>query len=207
MATKTQTVPAILSAAMDLAAEQGWSRTTLAEIARRADLPLAEIYRTTGGKPGILEALSRHADAQVLSGSAPDMEDHPRDRLFDVLMRRFDALGPYKPGLMAVADAAPRDPLPALCTLRQIRRSMEWMLEAAGLSADGWQGAVKSRALAGLWLSLMRVWFQDETEDQAKTMAALDARLRRLDEAWNSLPGRRRGRRETQAGGADGVAA
>lgn len=192
MARKNDVQPRIIGAAMALAAEKGWRETTLADIAKRADVSLAELFRTVGGKQGVLEALSRHVDAQVLAGGDPDMEERARDRLFDVLMRRFDALAPYKAGLMAVADATPRDPLAALCTFRQLRRSMGWMLEGAGLSADGFAGAVKTRVLAGIWVSLMRTWFQDDSEDLARTMAALDARLRRAEELWNSLPGRRR---------------
>lgn len=192
MARKAEVQPQIIGAAMALAAEKGWRETTLAEIAKRANVSLADVFRSVGGKQGILEALSRHADAQVLAGGAPDMEERPRDRLFDVLMRRFDALAPYKLGLMAVADVTPRDPFAAICTVRQLRRSMGWMLEAAGLTSEGLEGAVKSRVLAGIWLSLLRTWFQDDSEDLARTMAALDARLRRAEEAWNSLPGRRR---------------
>lgn len=201
MAKKTDPKPQIIGAALALAAEQGWRDTTLAEIAARAEVSLADIYRGVGGKQGILAALARHVDGQVLAGGAPDMEERPRDRLFDVLMRRFDALAPYKAGLMVIADEAPRDPLSTLCTLREVRRSMSWMLEAAGLSADGWQGAVKARVLAGIWISLLRTWFQDDSEDLARTMAALDARLRRAEEVWNSLPGRRR----RDSGEAEGV--
>jgi hypothetical protein len=36
----------------------------------------------------------------VLSGGEPD--GSPHDRLFELLMRRFDALRPYRPALRAI---------------------------------------------------------------------------------------------------------
>jgi len=192
MAKKADPVGKILDAAMTLAAEKGWRATTLGEVARRADLPLADLYRVTPSKGAILEALARKADAAVLDGAPADPEETPHDRVFDVLMRRFDALTPYREGLRAVAEESARNPLPALKSLRQIRRSMGWMLEAAGVHAGGLGGIVQANGLAAVWLATLRVWFGDDSADLAKTMAALDSNLRRAEEIWRSLPLRRR---------------
>ena len=56
---------------------------------------------------------------------------------------------------------------------------MAWMLEAAGISAAGGRGAWRVRLLAALYLSVFRIFLDDDSTDLAKTMAALDQRLRR----------------------------
>jgi AcrR family transcriptional regulator len=171
----------VFDAALDLAAERGWSKIALADIAAAADLSLADLYAAYPSKTAILEALSRDVDRQVLAGIEVDATETPRDRLFDVLMKRFDALAGYRDGLTAVARDARRDPVMMLCGAGQLRRSMAAMLEAAGISSAGLAGALRAKGLTAIYLATLRDWFRDDTADKAKTMAALDAWLRRAE--------------------------
>lgn len=187
MAKKPDPVQRIVDAAFSLAAERGWRSTTLADIAEAAGMSLAELYRHVAGRSDIVAALSRLTDAKVLAGGTADMDERPRDRLFDVLMRRFDALAPYKEGLRAIWTEARMDPVSALSSLPHLKRSMGWMLEAAGIRSAGFTGMVQVRGLAAVWLSVLDTWFQDDSEDLAKTMAALDSRLRQAEEIWATV--------------------
>jgi hypothetical protein len=99
------------------------------------------------------------------------------------LMRRFDALQPYKPAFAALQRELPGQPLTALCLAARLSRSMRWMLEAADIATGGLPGAVAVRLAAAAYLSAMPVWQRDESSDLAATMAALDSRLRRI-ETW-----------------------
>jgi AcrR family transcriptional regulator len=186
MAKKAQAKPAdpskrVIDAALRLAAERGWSAVALADIAGAAAMSLADLYALYPSKTAILEALSRDVDRQVLGGLDAEASETPRDRLFDVLMRRFDALAAYREGLAAVARDARRDPAILLCGAEQLMRSMAAMLEAAGISSSGLAGALKTKGLAAIYLATLRDWFGDDTADKAKTMAALDGRLRRAE--------------------------
>src|ERR1700730_6157190 len=88
----------LIVAALELAARQGWRRTGLAEIAAEAGLKLHEAYALHRSKAAILGAFTRRIDREVLAGAgAPEEGESTRDRLFDTLMRRYDALKPYKP--------------------------------------------------------------------------------------------------------------
>ena len=71
--------------------------------------------------------------------------------------------------------------LAALLGAPALLHSMAWMLEAAGVPAAGLQGRVRAHLLAGLYLLVLRAFFADDTTDLAKTMAALDRALRRLE--------------------------
>jgi AcrR family transcriptional regulator len=186
MAKKTQAKPAdlprrVFEAAMRLAAERGWSAVALADIAAAAGLSLADLYAAYPSKTAILGALSRDVDRQVLAGVDAATTETPRDRLFDVLMKRFDALAGYREGLAAVARDGRRDPTIMLCGAAQLLRSMAAMLEAAGISAAGVGGALKAKGLAAIYLATLRDWFRDDTVDKTRTMAALDSRLRRFE--------------------------
>ncbi|WP_162306017.1 TetR/AcrR family transcriptional regulator [Oleisolibacter albus] len=193
MAKKSDPTARLVAAAMQLAAEQGWRATSLADIALRAEVPLADLYRETPSKAAILEAVARQADAMVLAAGPADAEESRHDRMFDVLMRRFDALAPHKAGLHAVWRELRHHPLDGLCLTAQLHRSMRWMLEAAGIARAGFGGVLQVKGLSAVWLATLRPWFGDDSEDMAKTMAALDANLRRAEELWNSLPLQRSG--------------
>src|SRR5271170_1278730 len=86
----------LVDAALALAARQGWRRTGLAEIATEAGLKLHEAYAIHRSKGAILRAFTRRIDAEVLSGAGEAAaEESRRERLFDTLMRRYEAMKPY----------------------------------------------------------------------------------------------------------------
>jgi hypothetical protein len=123
---------------------------------------------------------------------AAEADERPRDRLFDLLMRRFDALQPHKPALDVLRRELPGDPITALCAGASLLGSMRWMLEAADIPTGGWRGAVAVRLASAAYLSAMRVWQRDDSPDLARTMAALDARLRRIERWLTVAPHMRR---------------
>lgn len=176
-------------AAMSLAAVQGWRDTTMADIADAAGLDLAEMRGLFPSKTAILGGLIRQTDAIVLAGSDGDIGSEPlRDRLFDVIMRRLDALAPYKEGLAAVARELPRDPAALACLAAGPgRRSLQWMLEAARIQPWGLAAPLQLKGLGLVYLSVFRVWLNDDGEDLAKTMAALDKALGRVENLMGAL--------------------
>lgn len=170
---------AIVAAAMRLAADRPWRAIPLADIAKEAGIGLIELYRLFPSKLAILDALARQADALVLAAPV-DADDPPHDRLFDVLMRRFDALLPSRAGLKRIVRDTGRLQLEALPTVFILPRSMSWMLEAAGISATGLRGIVRARLLGLAYVAAFRSFLDDDTADLSRTMAALDRALRRL---------------------------
>jgi AcrR family transcriptional regulator len=204
----------IIDALMALAAERDWEAIGLADVAGRAGLPLAQLRQAYDGRLDILAELARRTDEAVLAGLDPAMrEEAPRERLFDVLFARFEALSPYREGLRGLAAGARRDPFLALALNRIVVTSMAWMLTAAGIPATGAIGAARAQGLAIVWARVMRVWLDDDDPGLARTMAALDRRLREAERSfirisrisrWLPIPGRRRGggRRESGDGAA-----
>ncbi len=192
---------AAVDATLKLAAERRWREIGLAEIAEEAGVPLAELHPRLGSKQALLDAFMRRIDAAVLAEEAPGAEESARDRLFDVLMRRFDALQPHRLAIGNILDDQLRSPGESLCSLAQLGRSMGWMLAAAGIPAEGLRGVLRVKGLSAIWLSCLRVFLRDDSADLSKTMAALDGALRRVE--W--LVGRlERGPRRRGGGGGTG---
>ncbi len=168
----------VIDTAMKLAAERGWRDLSLAEIADAAGVPLSKVHPVFPSKAAILGAFSRQIDAAVLEAEeAGAREGGAHDRLFDVLMRRFDALRPYRQALGNILWAEAGDPASALCGLCRLKRSMAGMLEVAGLSTTGLRGALRVKALCLAYLATLRVFLRDDSPDMAATMAALDRNL------------------------------
>src|SRR6267142_4252133 len=156
----------IIDAALACIARQGWRRLSLADIAAEAGLPILRVYRLFSSKTAILRGFFRRVDEAVLAApldSEPD--ERPRDRVFDLLMRRFDALTPYRDALEALGRELPTDPLAALAAGAGLLRSMRWMLEAAGISGEGLGGAVAVKLTAAAYLATLRVWRRDDSPD------------------------------------------
>lgn len=170
----------IVDAAMELVAERGWRGLSLGEVAVRARLPLAEVVEHFETKADILVGFLSRLDAQVLRGEV-EMGEPVRDRLFDVVMRRFEAMAPHKPAVRAILRESGDDPYTLFCGAARFFRSMALMLEAAGISASGLAGVLRVEGLAAIYLLIFRTWLRDDSPDMAKTMASLDRYLRRAE--------------------------
>src|SRR5258708_28737980 len=112
----------IIDALMRLAAEYDFREIGLADIAAEAEVPLATLRRNFDGKLGIIAGFSRRIDEQVLD-KGPGEGEGARDRLFEMLMRRFEALVPYRHGLRRIIRSARRDLRPARCLPRIAKRA------------------------------------------------------------------------------------
>ena len=98
MARKSE--PDLISLAFQLVAERGWRRFSFTELARRAGVPLARVYAELPDRAALLRGLGRRLDAQMLDLELAELDGMtPRERVFELVMRRLDAMAPYKDGL------------------------------------------------------------------------------------------------------------
>ena len=171
---------AIIAALMELAGERVWEDITITDVATRANLSLADFRDAFPSKGAVLAAFSRKIDRIVLDGTTGDLAGEPaKERLFDVLMRRLDALAPYKLGLEGIFEWINRAPLAAAAINRLEINSMRFMLEAAGIESEGPVGAVKLQGLVLVWSRVLRTWLRDDDPGFAQTMSLLDKQLTR----------------------------
>src|SRR5208282_1713986 len=181
----SETVPTtdrekIIAAFLALLAEKPFEAIGLADIARQAKVSLAQLRGEFSSTLAILAAHIKATDRAVLAEDLSDMAEEPaRVRLFDVLMRRLEALAPYREAVRSLLRSARRNPPLAVALNGLAVRSQQWMLTAAGISASGPRGVIRAQGLAMLFGSVLRTWIHDEDPGQARTMAALDRALAR----------------------------
>lgn len=170
----------IVDATMALVAERDWNSLELTDIAERAGVSLLVLRDAFPSKGAILGGFLRLIDRKVLAESADDLAGEPaKDRLFDVLMRRLDALGPYKESIRKLRPALMRDPAALFALNGLALNSHRYSLAAAHIPASGPLGALRMQGLAIGFSRVIDVWLHDETPDQSKTLAAMDKMLTR----------------------------
>lgn len=163
---------------MSLLSEHPWIEIGLADIAERGGLTLAQLRGEFASPLAILAGFVRDIDRLVLTGAKKDDEDEsPRDRLFEVLMRRFEVLTPYKESIRSLAHSARRNPPLAFALNGMAVQSQQWMLTAAGIKSNGPKGMIRAQGLALMYANVARTWLDDDEADPARTMAALDRGL------------------------------
>lgn len=178
-----------VDALVTLLAEHPIEEIGLAEVAGRAGLKLSQLRAEFGSVLSIYAAHIKDIDRMVLAGGDADMaEEPPRERLFDVLMRRVEALSPYKEAVRSVMHSARRNPGLAFALNAMAVRSQTWMLEAAGIGVHGPRGALRAQGAALLFARVLSVWMDDEEEGHDRTMAALDRGLASA-ERWDGFIG------------------
>jgi len=183
----------IVDAAMTLAAERRWREVTLRGIAEAAGVTLAQLHEAFRSKGAVVAALFDRIDAKVLGDEPEGAVDEPtRERLLDVLMRRFEALGPYKKAIASIMRDGGGHPMAALCGGARLLRSMAWSLEAAGVGSAGPMGRLRVKGLSAIYASAFCVWLRDDSPDLGRTMAALDRGLRRAERLVTALSRPRR---------------
>jgi len=169
----------IVAAFMGLLGEKRFEEIGFGEIAQRSGLTLANCRTAFGSTLGIYAAHLKELDRKVLAGASGDIaEEPPRERLFDVLMRRIETMAPYREATRSVLKSVSRNPGLALALNGLAVRSQAWMLTAADIDAAGPRGAIRAQGLAMLFASVLRTWV-DDGDDNARTMAALDRALAR----------------------------
>ncbi|MBN4097246.1 MULTISPECIES: hypothetical protein [unclassified Methylobacterium] len=170
---------AAVEALMRLAAEQPWNDIEVSDIAREAGLTLAELRDLFPSKGAVLGGLTRIIDRKVLEGDLTGLEEEPtRERLFDVLMRRLDAMEPYKPALRRIAYALRGEPLSMLALNGVMLNSHRYMLAAAGIDTEGSLGQLKLQGVVIAFARVTQVWLDDDDPALARTMARLDKEIR-----------------------------
>lgn len=171
---------AATDALMRLAAIQPWGDIELVDIAREAGLTLGEMRDLYPSKGAILDGFTKAIDKIVIAGANEDLIGEPaRERIFDVLMRRLDAMARYKVALKRISWALRTDPLSLAALNRSALNSARYMLATAGVPTEGPLGFIKLQGIVLALARVMETWFEDEDPSSAKTMAALDRELGR----------------------------
>ena len=174
----------IVAAALRLAADKPWQEVTLRQIADASGMSLVALSEHFASKTEIVAAFVRCVDRDVLQRApGPREGESKRDALFEVVMARFDALEPHKSALRSMVESGELE----IPMLKPLFKSQSWMLQAAGIDSSGPAGAVRTAGMASVYASVLRTWLDDGDPGLARTMAALDRRLRNGESVMSGM--------------------
>jgi hypothetical protein len=180
---QTELLSKLAEQALGLAAETPWNQVSLSELCAATDMTLADCAKASITKAHVTAHLDSLIDlAMLAANSKVDTTQSVRDRLFDVLMGRFDAMEDQRQAWASILKAEQSDLLASIA--RRVRRAAAaaWALEAAGVSSGDLRGASRAVAIARILRLVESIWLEDGPE-LAKTMARLDQELR-TGEEW-----------------------
>jgi hypothetical protein len=178
----------LAQAALKLAAERSWRAVTPFDLASAAGVDVSEIAPAVAADAA--DAVEAHFDALMAKGlTQVDTAATTRDRLFDLIMRRFEAMEPHRTAVLTLDAGGERDPTAIAAAHARAVRSARWVLALAGLDTEGMTGAARAQGLALILTQVRGEWRKEESADFVKTMAALDKALRRAEEMFGRLGG------------------
>lgn len=157
-------------AAFELAQERFWLSMSLADIAERAGLGLADLRREFASTSDILRAFQADVDAETLARAPARPEWTPRERLFDIIMTRFEVMEPYKPALKRISSELRFRPVQAA------------ILASTGVIRASTYGYLITPVYAAVYAKVFRAWLDDPSPALDRTMAVLERRLRRAEQ-------------------------
>ncbi len=191
----TATRPDLLDLAFQQIAEEGLSGFSRVALARGSGRKLTEVYEEFPTRMAVLAALGRRLDRAMLALDPAELDGMTvRERLFELIMRRLEAMAPYREGLRRLARESRGEPALLLQSLCNLERFVGWLTEAAGIRRRGLMAVAAGPALIATYVRVFDVWLADESPDLARTLATLDRHLDRLERlaGWLSRPSPRR---------------
>jgi hypothetical protein len=174
-------------AALSLAASRPWREVTLTDLAQEASRPVSDFYGASLAEAA--DCVEEAFDRAIGEDLQLDPGQSVRDRLFDLIMRRFEAMEPHRAAVLAMEQGADRDPILMGAAHQRHVRCARWVLALAGLEADGMTGQARSQGLGVIIGQARAAWRGDDAGDFAKTMASLDKNLRRAEEMFGRWAG------------------
>jgi len=165
-----------------------WREVTLLKLADTAARPISDFYGASLGEAVdcVEEAFDRAIGDNL---EALDPAQSVRDRLFELIMRRFEAMEPHRAAVVAMEAGADRDPTLMAAAHQRHVRCARWVLALSGLEADGMTGQARAQGLGVIIGQARMAWRGDDAGDFNKTMASLDKNLRRAEEMFGRWAG------------------
>lgn len=179
---KAKPTPDLLEAAFALIADKGWDGFSALALSETTGASLEEIHGLLPTPAALACRLGERLDRAMLAVPSDELSElSPRERLFELLMRRIDALAPFRPGLVRLRAEARAEIELALAALAGLDRMAGWLLDLACLPGHGLRGRLARRALMLAYARVFAVWLKDDSPDLDATLAELDRRLDQLE--------------------------
>jgi AcrR family transcriptional regulator len=185
-----QTKAVILSSALDLLKQDGYEKTTMRAIAKRAGVSLGNAYHYFGSKEHLIQAFYHRLHEEHLAALGPALahETTFKGRLLAVINSKVEAMEPYHEfaGVLFKTAADPRSPLnPFAHQSSPVKRdNLEVFENLVRDTKTKIPNDLREQLPQLLWLYLMGIvlfWIHDSSPKRARTYRLIDQTVDLLD--------------------------
>ncbi|NRQ41396.1 TetR/AcrR family transcriptional regulator [Rheinheimera sp. YQF-2] len=172
----------ILDTALQLASKTGWEQLTLQQLAAAMQISLADIYCHFRTKDELVDAWFDRADMALLSAQI-SKELPAATRLQQAIQHWLAALAPYHKlsSQMLLYKLEPGHIHLQFGGILRISRTVQWLREAAGLTASGVARIGQELALSSLFVVVFVYWLKDRSPAQQRSLRLLQRKLQCAD--------------------------
>lgn len=170
----------VVDALFALCAEHRFEEIGLDDIAARAEVSLADLRDLFPSKGAMLGGFIRRIDRIVLEGPVPS-EATARERLEDLMIRRFMALRPHRAALRSLHDAFAHDVMGLAALNSQALNSWRYLLTSIGIETEGVIGYARLQGTILVSAKVFATFLKDENDDLSDTRAAIARELERAE--------------------------
>jgi hypothetical protein len=169
----------LIQSMLDLAQTRAWNDISIEEIFENADCNKDIARALYDTKLDIFALYGRSVDLKLAENmdGAFSGDESLKDRLFDIMMERFDILNENRAAVVSILNGMTLDPKKGISAFMRSCESIEMMMNLADIDSYGWKGSARTIALSGIYLKVLRDWVSDDSADMAATMASLDKAL------------------------------
>jgi ubiquinone biosynthesis protein COQ9 len=170
---------AVLDSALERAGEEGFTEAVLARAGGEAGLSKAELARLfPNGPSSLIDMFFASVDAEMekrlAKAKLPALKI--RERIIKAVETRLDIVRPNKDAARRASAYLTLPPHAALGA-RLLYRSVDMMWRAAGDTSTDFNFYTKRAILAGVYMSTLVRWFNDDSEGESATHEFLAARI------------------------------
>lgn len=176
----------IAEAALALAGKHGWDGLSLKDVAKKAKVRQGVAEKQFSDGWDILKWVLKKLEKDTGDTVKGHLGDNWRDNLMEILMIRFELAQQHRDAYAAIGPSVLRAPPVVRRFAKDFCKTLERMLETAGLPKKKFQPLLTA-GFGAVYLSLVDTWLKDNTPDLSKTMAAIDQRLGLLEQACDFL--------------------
>jgi hypothetical protein len=177
-----------INAALEIIGSQGFSALNFDSLAENLKCEKAELEALFIDPVDIVNSYFHHVNLRLCKDfRSPEPNLDVRERLFDIMMARFDILNDNRQAVINISKECCANPQIMFSCLPSLYQAMSFMLDYAQVPTKGCRGALKTFALGSIYLRVFKSFENDESEDLSKTMATLDNALSRAESLARSI--------------------
>lgn len=179
----------IIHKSFELIEKIGWERFSFQKLSEKEKIPLNFLKTNYKCKYTVIEKFSQMIDRQVESNIRADdlMDSSIKDKLFELIMLRFDELESFKKALKNIFLSTKKNPLLISIISKNLLNSFDFYLEVSNSYQNSPTDIFKKNFLLLIYSLVFETWLNDNSEDLSKTMSQLDKYLSIAEQTQNKI--------------------